>query len=143
MCVFSWSLISHAQCISCQSPNNANQRHEQHAFGRKYLYEIVWEEIASTSTTTSSSSPKNGNANTKADDGDGPTKKKRRTIAKKKADDGDDVVTPRPPSGEQDGSGAAAATHRLCLRCRHCRDSADVLRPKSLSEHYFYSKICE
>ena len=143
MCVCSWSLISHAQCISCQSPNNANQRHEQHAFGRKYLYEIVWEEIASTLTTTSSSS-KNGNANTKEEDG-GPTKKKRRTIFPKKKDD--DVVTvtpsPRPPSGEQDGSGAAAATHRLCLRCRHCRDSADVLRPKSLSEHYFYSKICE
>jgi hypothetical protein len=46
-----------------------------------------------------------------------------------------------PGSGAAAVLSAAAATHRLCLRCRHCRDAADVLRPKSLSEHYWYAKI--
>ena len=123
-----------------------NDIYEQHAFGRRHLYEIVWEPIKSTTSS------KNGNAKTKDDDDDdGPTKKKRRTILPKKNADDDVTVTPLPPSGEQDGPGSGAATavlsaattatHRLCLRCRHCRDAADVLRPKSLSEHYFYAKI--
>jgi len=123
-----------------------NDIYEQHAFGRRHLYEIVWEPIKSTTSS------KNGNAKTKDDDDDdGPTKKKRRTILPKKKDDDDVTVTPLPPSGEQDGPGSGAATavlsaattatHRLCLRCRHCHDAADVLRPKSLSEHYFYAKI--
>ena len=35
-----------------------------------------------------------------------------------------------------------AADHRLRIRCRHCRDDADCLRPSSLGDSHFYNLLC-
>ena len=70
-------------------------------------------------------------------------KKKRRTNPKttKPASATTGSLAPSLSNNNTNTVSLASATHRLCLRCRHCRDGTDVLRPKSLSEYHFYSKI--
>ena len=69
-------------------------------------------------------------------------KKKRRTIPKTtNATSSTTTCRPTPSSSNTATVSLTTATHRLCLRCRHCRDETDVLRPKSVSEYHFYSKI--
>ena len=70
-------------------------------------------------------------------------KKKRRTNPKatKTTTSITNMTTPPLSNNTNNTVSLTSATHRLCLRCRHCRDETDVLRPKSLSEYHFYSKI--
>jgi hypothetical protein len=37
--------------------------------------------------------------------------------------------------------GKDVVDHRICIRCRHCRDGRDCLRPSSLSDTHFYNLL--
>jgi len=37
--------------------------------------------------------------------------------------------------------GSGVVDHRLYIRCRHCQDGADCLRPSSLSDSHFYNLL--
>ena len=108
----------------------------KHVFGRKYLYELVCDPTTTTGTAkkVSAGKPTKGKAAT------GPAKKKRRR-----------VFTVAPKSSSTSGATKAvtsttirkdAADHRVRIRCRHCRDDADCLRPSSLGDSHFYNLLC-
>ena len=110
----------------------------KHVFGRKYLYELVCDPT----TTTGTAKKATTGASTKDKAATGPAKKKRRR-----------VFTVAPKSSSSAGGGASkavtsttiredAADHRVRIRCRHCRDDADCLRPSSLGDSHFYNLLC-
>ena len=109
--------------------NDGNNLAPKHCFGRKWLYEVVCE-------------PTGALADASSKENVGPAKKKRRRVFTAAPKNGSSVV----------GGGAAnkvttttigkdATNHRICVRCRHCKDDKDCLRPSSLSDTHFYNLL--
>ena len=109
--------------------NDGNNLAPKHCFGRKWLYEVVCE-------------PTGALADASSKENVGPAKKKRRRVFTAAHKNGSSVIggsTANRVTFTTIGKGAI--NHRICVRCRHCKDNKDCLRPSSLSDTHFYNLL--
>lgn len=103
----------------------------KHCFGRKWLYEVICEPTG-TAKTADESSKENV----------GPAKKKRRRVFTAAPKNSNSVVGGGTANKVTSTTiGKDAIDHRICIRCRHCKDNKDCLRPSSLSDTHFYNLL--